>query len=61
MEPEGSLPCSQKLHTGPYIHSDESSTYFISLFLKDSFYYYPAIHACASRRLFHSGFPANIL
>jgi hypothetical protein len=41
MEPEGSLPCSQKPATGPYPEPAESSSYlrhecdFIMLFLFD--------------------------
>jgi hypothetical protein len=27
MEPEGSVPCSQEPSTGPYLESDESSSY----------------------------------
>jgi hypothetical protein len=27
MEPEGSLPCSQELSTGPYLEPDQSSSY----------------------------------
>jgi hypothetical protein len=29
MEPEGSLPCSQQLSTGPYPEPDESNTKYI--------------------------------
>jgi hypothetical protein len=33
MEPEGSLPCSQKLSAGPYSEPDESSPHLHTLFL----------------------------
>jgi hypothetical protein len=32
MEPEGSLPCSQQLATGPYPEPDESCPHFLTLF-----------------------------
>jgi hypothetical protein len=33
MEPEGSLPCSQELSTGPYPQPDQSSPYNLILSL----------------------------
>jgi len=32
MKPEGSLPCSQALATGPYSQSDESTPHLTTLF-----------------------------
>jgi hypothetical protein len=37
MEPEGSLPCSQGLTTGPYSKPDESTPHSSILFFKDAF------------------------
>jgi hypothetical protein len=37
MEPEGSLPYSQKPSTGSYPEPDESSIYYPTLFLQDPF------------------------
>jgi hypothetical protein len=34
MEPEGSLPCSQKSATGPYPESVQSSPHFHVLYMK---------------------------
>jgi hypothetical protein len=33
MEQDGSSPCSQQLAIGPYTESDESSSYFNTLFI----------------------------
>jgi hypothetical protein len=37
MEPEGSLPCSQELSTGPYSEPDQSNPYHPILSLYDPF------------------------
>jgi hypothetical protein len=58
MEPEGSLPCSQELATGPYPKPDQSSPYHPVLSI---------LILCTHLRiglpsgLFTSGFPTNIL
>jgi hypothetical protein len=36
MEPEGSLPCSQELSTGPYPEPDRSNPYYSILSLYDN-------------------------
>jgi hypothetical protein len=59
MEPEGSLPCSQKPSTGPYPDPDKSSpSHPISLrsILTPTY-----LCLCLPSGLFHSGFPTNIL
>jgi hypothetical protein len=45
MEPEGSLPCSQKPATGPYTESDASSPHPPTLFPSYPFQYYLPIYA----------------
>jgi hypothetical protein len=37
MEPEDSLPCSQKPATGPYPESDESNRQILNVFIQDLF------------------------
>jgi hypothetical protein len=59
--PEGSLPCSQQLSTGPYPKPDQSSTYHPILSLYDPFIMNPQLRLGLLSVLFPSGFPIKIL
>jgi hypothetical protein len=60
MEPEGSLPCSQKPSTGPYPEPDESRPYH-PVFLRSILILSTHLRLGLPSGLFPSGFPTNIL
>jgi hypothetical protein len=60
MEPEGSLPCSQELSTGPYPESDRSSPNH-PILSKIHFNIATHLRLGLPSGLFPSGFPTNIL
>jgi hypothetical protein len=61
MEPEGSLPCSQKPSTGPYSGPDESSPYHRNLSLSRSILILSThLHLGLPSGLIPSGFLKNI-
>jgi hypothetical protein len=61
MEPESSLPCSQKPSTGPNPEPDQSSTYHASYLSKIHLVLSTHLRPDLPSGLFPSGFPTNIL
>jgi hypothetical protein len=62
MEPEGSLPCSQELSTGPYPEADRSSPYHPILSpLRSILILSTHLRLGLPNGLLPSGFPTNIL
>jgi len=62
MEPEGSLPCSQKPATGPYPEPDESSSHVPTLFsLRTILILSSQLRLGLSNGVYHSGFPTKML
>jgi hypothetical protein len=62
MEPDGSLPCSQKPSTGPYPEPDQYNTYHHILSLLRSILILSThLRLGLPSGLFPSGFPTNIL
>jgi hypothetical protein len=62
MEPEGSLPCSQNLSTGPYPEPSQSSSYHSHPTTRRNILILSThLYRCLPSGSFPSGFPASIL
>jgi hypothetical protein len=61
MEPEGSLPCSQELTTGPYPEPDRSTPYHPILSLRSILILSTHLRFGLTSSIFPSGFPNSIL